>query len=454
MAIEETPGATAQLAAFATDLDYSAIPSHVIQRAKDCLLDSLAAGLYGYSKLWSRIVTDLAQELSGEGSSSVLGEKQKLPAPHAALANGTMIHGFELDSVRQPGAGVHPGATVVPAVLAVGEEHHANGRKILTALIAGCEVIFRIGLAIGHGVEKRGFHAPALTGTFGAAIAVGKILGLSTEETTHALGIAGSFSSGLLEFSRAKGGGMVKRLHMGRAAEGGVLAAMLASKGFTGPESVLEGKFGFCSAYSDNPELNKLTVGLGRDFETLNICIKRYPCHIYAQAPIEALTGLTQDHPFDVSEVDKIIIAGEEKLKTHHSIYEPKDVMAAQYSVPYSVSLALFFNPEDPQNFSEKNLHDAKILKMARKIDLQVDDEINQMKESRAARVVVRLKSGLELKREVLHFKGTPQNPLEPEELHSKFEILAAAILSPKKVGQIIDKVKHFEELEDVAILL
>lgn len=454
MSIEETPGATVQLAAFAADLDYSAIPSHVIQRAKDCLLDSLAAGLYGCSKPWSRIVTDLVQGLSGKGSSFVLGEKQKVPAPYAALANGTMIHGFELDSVRQPGAGVHPGATVVPAVLAVGEEHRASGRKILTALVAGCEVMFRIGLALGHGVEKKGFHAPGLTGTFGAAIAACKILGLSAKEITHALGIAGSFSSGLLEFSRAKGGGMVKRLHMGRAAEGGVLAAMLASKGFTGPESVLEGKFGFCSAYSNNPDLSKLTIGLGPDFETLNICIKRYPCHIYAQAPIEALMGLVQDHPFDPSEIDKIIIGGEEKLKTHHSIYEPKDLMAAQYSIPYSVALAVFFNLEDPKNLSEKNLYDSKVLELTRKVEVRVDDEIDQMHESRAARVVVRLKNGLELKREVLHFKGTPQNPLEPEELHSKFAMLAAAVLSPDKAGQIIKKIEHLEDLENVATLL
>lgn len=454
MAIEETPGATVQLAAFAADLDYSAIPSHVIQRAKDCLLDSLAAGLYGFSRPWSRIVTDLVQGLSGKGSSSVLGENEKAPAPHAALANGTMIHGFELDSVRQPGAGVHPGATVVPAVLAVGEEHHASGRNILTALVAGCEVMFRIGLALGHGVEKRGFHAPALTGTFGAAIAAGKILGLSTKETTHALGIAGSFSSGLLEFSRAESGGMVKRLHMGRAAEGGVLAAMLASKGFTGPESVLEGKFGFCSAFADKPDLGKLTLGLGRDFETSNICIKRYPCHIYAQAPIEALMGLLQDHPFDPSEVDQIAIAGEEKLKSHHCIYEPRDLAAAQYSVPYSVALALFFNLEDPRNLSEENLHDTKVLELTRKVEVRVDDEINRMHESRAARVGVRLKNGLELKREVLQFKGTPQNPLRPEELRSKFEMLAAAVLSPDKAGQTIEKIEHLEELDDVATLL
>jgi len=452
MTIDETD-ATVRLAAFATELNYSAIPSEAVQRAKDCLLDSLAAGLYGRSKPWSRIVAEFVLGLGGKGSSSVLGERQRVPAPYAAMANGTMIHGFEMDSVRQPGAGVHPGATIVPALIAVGEERHASGREILTAFVAGCEVLFRIGLALGHGVEKRGFHAPGLTGTFGAAVAAGKILGLGAEQMTRALGIAGSFSSGLLEFSRSQGGGMVKRLHMGRAAEGGVLAAMLASSGFTGPESVLEGKFGFCSAYSDHPDLNKLTAGLGSDFETLNICIKRYPCHIYAQAPIEALMALRREHRFDPSEVDNIIVGGEEKIKSHHSIYEPKDIMAAQYSIPYSVALALFFNLEDPKNLSEENLSNGKILELTKKVEVRVDGEIDRMHESRAARIVVRLKNGIELKREVLHFKGTPQNPLEPKELQSKFATLAAATLAPEQGAAIIEKISRLEELADTATL-
>jgi len=445
---------TLHLARYACGLDYAAIPAEVIQRGKDCLLDSIAVGLHGSTKPWGKIVGSLVKERGGKGTSSIFGDHVMVPSASAALANGTMIHGFELDNSRHPGGGVHPGATMVPALLAVSEEIHATGKDFLTAFVAGCEIMSRIGLALGHGVERRGFHAPGLTGTFGAAMAVGKVLGLGVEQLTCAMGISGSLSSGLLEFSRATSGGMVKRLHLGRAAEGGVLAALLASKGFTGPETILEGEFGFCRVYSESPLPERLIAGLGDYFETLNMSIKRYPCHIYAQAPIEALLGLRCDYSFGAEEVEKIVIAGEEKITTHHAIYEPRDVMMAQYSVPYSVALSLSAEPEDPENFSERNLSNSKILELARRVELQVDEEINQMKESRAARVTVRLKDGRELKREVLHFKGTPANPLSAEELHSKVKRLAGYVLSGKEVEVLIEKVQNLEQMEDMATLL
>ncbi|MFQ5849701.1 MAG: MmgE/PrpD family protein [Candidatus Binatia bacterium] len=447
-------GQTARLARYVCSLDYTAIPAEVVQRAKDCLLDSIGVGFYGSIKPWGKIVGALVRDRGGKGSSSIFGEPVKVSAASATLANGTMIHGFELDNVRQPGAGVHAGATIVPALLAVSEEAHATGKDFLTALVAGCEAMFRIGLALGHGAEKRGFHAPGLTGTFGAATAVGKVLGLNVEQMIYAMGISGSLSSGLLEFSRATTGGMVKRLHLGRAAEGGLMAALLACRGFRGPETILEGEFGFCRVYSDSPQPGKLTAGLGEDFETLNICIKRFPCHIYAQAPIEALLCLKRDYSFRAEEVEKIIVAGEEKLTTHHAIYEPKDVMMAQYSVPYSVALALWTDPEDPENFSEQNLSDPKILEVARRVELLVDERISQVKESRAARVTVRLKGGRELKHEVMHFRGTPERPLVAEELDAKVERLTRHTFQQEEVRDLIEKVRHLEELKDMGTLL
>jgi len=445
---------TLQLAKYACSLDYAAIPAAVLQMGKNCLLDSVAVGLHGSTKPWGKIVGALVKERGGNGVSSIFGDHVKVPSASAALANGTMIHGFELDNVRQPGAGSHAGATIVPALLAVSEEVHATGKDFLTAMVAGCEVMFRIGLAVGAGVERRGFHAPGLTGTFGAATAVGKLLGLGVEKLTCAMGICGSLSSGLLEFSRATSGGMVKRLHLGRAAEGGLMAALLASKGFTGPQTILEGEFGFCQVFSDSASLDRLTAGLGSDFETMNICIKRYPCHIYAQAPIEALVGLSRDYSFAAEQVEKIVVAGEKKITTHHAIYEPRDVMMAQYSVPYSVALSLWTDPEDPENFSEKNLSDPRILELARRVELVVDQEITKMEGSRAARVTVKLKGGMELKREVLHFKGTPKNPLTEEELSSKVKRLACHALEQEKVGDLVEKVRRLEAIEDMGALL
>src|SRR5688500_16360964 len=284
--------ATQRLARFAIELNYRRIPKEVIERAKACILDTLAVSLYGSTKPWSKTVSDFVLASGAKGRSTVFGRKQKAPAERAALANGTMAHASELDNVRQAGAGGRPGAPVLLPAFAMAEETRADGTALLTAFVAGCEVMSRIGVAAGNSLERRGFHAPGLTGTFGAAVAAGRLLGLNEKKLVNAMGIAGSYSGGLLEFSRSQDGAMVKRLHLGKAAEGGVTAALLASRGFAGPESILEGKFGFCRTFSDSPKLSRLTYRLGQDFETLNICINSCACHINEHATIVALQRL------------------------------------------------------------------------------------------------------------------------------------------------------------------
>src|SRR5688572_6089902 len=359
--------ATQRLAHFALGLNYKRIPAAVIDRAKACILDTLTVSLYGSTKPWSHIIVDFIRDSGNQGSSTILGANWKAQAAQATLANGVTAHAFELDNVRQPGAGVHPGATAFLPALAMAEERKADGKSLLTAFVAACEVVSRIGVAAGNSLERRGFHAPALTGTFGGAVAAGRLVGLNEQQMVNALGIAGSYSGGLIEFSRCREGAMVKRLHLGKAAEGGVTAALLASEGFAGPESVLEGKFGFCQTFSDSPDLPYLTHRLGTKFESLNICIKRCACHINAHAPIEALQKLRGKIGFAPGDIQEIVVGGIEKLVTHHANYQPKDLMMAQYSIPFCVALSLYFDPTDPESFDESKLTDKKILAIDRK---------------------------------------------------------------------------------------
>src|SRR5258706_7780906 len=184
----------------------------------------------------------------------------------AALANGALAHAFELDGATKPSIGAHPGATIFPAALAVAQERGFTGRDLLTAFVAAAEVVVRIGRATRKSNEARGFHAPGTTGPFGAAVAVGRLLGFDSGKMANALGIAGSLSSGLVQFSRAGTGGMVKRLHFGRAAEGGLLAANLADRGFTGPHDVIEGEFGFLRVFCNDWDTSQLTRGLGENY--------------------------------------------------------------------------------------------------------------------------------------------------------------------------------------------
>ena len=444
-------GATQRLARFAVKLSYRQIPPQVIARAKACILDTLAVALYGSTKPWSRSVVGFVRQSGAKGPCTILGEGWKAQAPQATLANGVMAHAFELDNVRQPGAGVHPGATAFLPALAMAEAKEADGKALLTALVAGCEVMSRIGVAAGNSLERRGFHAPALTGTFGAAVAAGRLLGLNEGQMVNALGIAGSYSGGLLEFSRCQQGAMIKRLHLGKAAQGGVTAALLAQRGFAGPPSVLEGRFGFCRAFSDSPKLSYLTHRLGREFETLNICIKRYACHINAHAPIEAVQTLKARHRFAPEDIEEITVGGIEKLVTHHKIYEPADLMAAQYSIPFCVALSIFYDPRDPRSFDERRIRDSKIRALARRVQLRVDAEIESKGWDRAARVTVGLKGGRRHTALVVHFKGTPQNPFSDTDLEDKLVRLTRGLLPEKRLGRLVETVGRLEKVNHLS---
>lgn len=443
--------ATQRLARFAVGLNYRQIPEEAIERAKACILDTLAVSLYGSTKPWSRTVSGFIRDTGLRGRSTIFGEGLSAQPAQATLANGVMAHAFELDNVRQPGAGVHPGATAFLPAFAMAEDKKADGKSLLTAFVAACEVVSRIGVAAGNSLERRGFHAPGLTGTFGGAIAAGRLLKLNDKKMVNALGIAGSYSGGLIEFSRCQDGAMVKRLHLGKAAEGGVTAALLASRGFAGPESVLEGKFGFCQTYSDSPEISYLTHRLGRDFETMNIGIKRCACHINAHAPIEALQELRAETGFVPEEVREIVVSGIEKLVTHHAIYKPKDLMMAQYSIPFCVALSLYFDPTDPESFNEAKLKDKKILAMMRKVKLKVDHEIEDKGWDRAARVSIVLSNKKRLSKLVIHFKGTPRNPMTQVDVQDKARKLTRALLSARHLERLVDSVNKLEKIADVS---
>ena len=445
--------ATHRLARFALELKYKDIPAAVIDRAKACALDTLAVCLYGSTKSWSHTLADFVHDSGLRGKSTVIGTQFSRQPAHATLANGVMAHAFELDNVRQPGAGVHPGATAFLPALAMAEERSADGKALLTAFVGACEVMSRIGVAAGNSLERRGFHAPGLTGTFGAAVAAGRLLSLDERRMVNALGIAASYSGGLIEFSRCHEGAMVKRLHLGKAGEGGVTAALLASRGFAGPESVLEGKFGFCQTYSDSPKLDYLTRRLGREFESMNICIKRCACHINAHAPIEALQQLRAQFKFAPEEIREITIGGIEKLVTHHANYRPTDLMMAQYSIPFCVALGLYVDLSDPETFNENQLHNRKILAMMRRVRLQVDREIEKRGWDRAARVTVTLNNKISHSTLVIHFKGTPENPLSRLEVENKARKLTAALLPSRRLDRLVDTVDNLDRLADVSRL-
>src|SRR6267378_334544 len=269
--------ATERLAAYAASLRFEQLPAAAIERAKHCLIDAVACAIFGQRFPWSAIVLAEAMATGAGGPCRLPGIPDKrLHVPQAALALGTFAHAFELDSLRKPGTGVHAGATVALPAFVMAQAERASGRDLITAIVAGIEVMFRIGNATLHTPEHIGFHAPGLTGPFGAAAACASLLRLSAGETANAFGIAGSLAGGLLAFAKAGSGGMVKRLHLGRAAESVVLAVRLANRGYEGPRNVIEGRYGVLEAFCEEHDAALLTQGLGKVYEIERVCIKRY----------------------------------------------------------------------------------------------------------------------------------------------------------------------------------
>jgi 2-methylcitrate dehydratase PrpD len=412
-------------ARYALDLRYEDLPASVISKARHCLVDALGCGIFGASLPWSQIILAEAQSTGSGGGASIPGVPGvRLHPPQAALALGAFSHAFELDSLRKPGAGVHAGATVALPAFALAEVLGASDEDLICAIVAGTEAMFRLGAATLHTPEKVGFHAPGLTGPFGAALAASRLMRLSHEQTANALGIAGSFASGLLAFAASGQGGMIKRLHMGRAAEGGVTAARLAARGFEAPHAVIEGRFGLLDAFCTETDQSLLLDGLGERYELEKLCLKRYACHITAHAPVEWLRCQMADRGFDGSNIESIVVRGSPKLLSHHSNKEPDDLTLAQYSLPFVLALSAFHDPEDPAVFLGDALHDAEIRDLCRRIDVGV-------REGAAAKgwgveIDLLLRDGSRISGVQETFLGTPDRPFSDEDIERKFLRLSA----------------------------
>ena len=441
------PKAATILADFAAQLHHDDIPATVIERATHCLVDAVGCAIYGGRFPWSRIVLEQTSLDPHAGFLPI----STTPAPgavrEAALVWGTRSHAFELDSLCKPSAGVHPGATVALPALAMAYARGSSGRDLLHAIVAGCEVMFRVGTSTLHSPEKRGFHAPGLAGPFGSAIACGTLLGFSAAQFANALGIAGSLGSGLLAFSRAGGGGMVKRLHMGRAAEGGVLAAQLASGGFDGPDAVLEGELGFLQAVCDECDPSLLTAELGTSWKIETLALKQFACHITAHAPVHLLRMLMQRHGFSGDQITSLRIGASDKVLSHHTASNPVDLMQAQYSVPYCTAMGAYRDVTDPDTIAEDVLTDPGIRRLAQLIRLEPKRDGN--KKGWGVDMTVTLGDGRAIEEAIEDFPGCPAMPFSLDRLRAKFR----ALVKRPEADALFDALIRIDQVKDVRTL-
>lgn len=448
---EKSPAVCAadRLAAFAARLAFEDLPADAILRAKLCLIDAVACAVFGAAFPWSRAIIDLIVSSASTGNCSVPGFASRLDPRQAALAFGAFAHAFELDSLRKPGVGAHPGATVALPAFAMAQASRRSGRDLIAAIVAGCETSFRIGAATLHTPELDGFHAPGIIGPFGSAVASANLLGLRPPAIAAAIGIAGSCTGGLLAFaaggSTAGSGGMIKRLHLGRAAESGVLAAMLAARGYEGPRTILDGRFGILDAFCSRSDPALLTARLGEFFEITRLCIKRYACHVTAQAPIELLRTTMTAQGFGASKIAAIKMTVSTKVASHHNERRPADVMLGQYSVPFSLAVAAWRDPEDPGAFAADCIHDPRILDLAARIELEAGDA-----PAWGARLSVALHDGRNFAGRSDTFRGCPETPMSIDEVAAKFRRLTGV---DRRCEALLQALLDIENVPDVGAL-
>lgn len=443
---------TQQLAQFVAELKYEDLSPEIITKAKGLVLDQLGCQLAFATLPWSRIIYQHVRDKTGTGESTIIYYGLRTTMEDTAFVNAAFGHGFEMDDTEMHTIS-HPGSVVIPAALATGEVKHASGREFLTAVVAGYDVMLRVGQAARSMVE-RSFHTTSVSGPFGAAATTNKILQHDADTIVNTLGIAASEAGGISEYTIS--GGSVKRLHSGFPAYAGVKAALLAQGGITGPVNAIEGKKGFCQAFANETYLENITAGLGREFRIMWTGNKTYCCCAAQHTAIDATRAIMDAHVFQVGDIDEIIIEQmPREVKSVGNIIEPGDITAAQFSGRFGVAMRLIKGGNGFNDYTLDNIKNPEILELARKTRYETNEKLKEKaSEAAPAVVTIRLKNGDVLKKRVDYARGTIQNPLTAQELEDKFRGLASLSVPGQQVEDIVETIDKLEDVADIRKLV
>ncbi|MEI6666658.1 MAG: MmgE/PrpD family protein [Acidobacteriota bacterium] len=445
-----------QLGAFAARVDPSALPADVVTSVGHRILDTLGLCLGATPLPTSGAALRMAEAWGGPATSTVIGGDRRLPAPAAGFVNGVLAHSLDFDDTHLPSV-LHPSASIVPAVLAVAEEVGASPRDAMAAAAVGYEVCIRTGMAaydraLGNSVFfERGWHATSICGTMAAAAAAAKLYGLDADGIAHAIAIAASFGSGVIEANRA--GGSVKRLHCGWAAHSGIIAAQTARAGFTGPPTIFEGRFGFYQAFCGGAsDLGELTRNLGEEWCVPGIFYKPYPANHFTHGGIDAALRLRRQIP-DLETIEAIELGV--STPTLRTIAEPREQKIrpqsgyhAQFSGPFTVAAALIGGGGlgvALDDFSDANAADPRYLRLAERVTCVASPECDAIFPNQFPAVLrIRLRDGRLLEEKVLANRGGPGNPLSEAELVMKFVSNASRVMGESSARQLAEAITAF----------
>lgn len=435
-------------------ITYDSLPEEARERAKYFLLDYLGVALRAVEAASSRVFHNFARKRAPQGGPcAIVGSDLRTDAPHAALVNGGVGHATEMDDVTTRSS-LHPAVSVMPSTLAVAQAHNPDPRRTIAAIVAGYEVTNRIGNAVNPTSHyARGFHPTGTCGAFAASVTASKLLGLSLEATSNAMGIAGSQAAGSMQY--LDNGAWTKRFHPGWAAHSGIMAAYLAQEGYTGPEDILGGSAGFLRGHSDDPTPEYVVERFGEYWEICESAIKPYACCRYNHAAIDATIEVCRAHDIQPEEIARVEVRVPETsvmvvIEPHDMKANPQNIVDAQFSLPYAVAVAILKRAAGLDEYADDFLRSRVHASIIKKIECYGDAGMEaEFPDKWQARVRIETARGV-FEAHQDHPKGDPRNPLTWEELTERFHAMTAPVLDQEAREQLIGRVRNLESLESI----
>ncbi len=443
---------TDALARHVVTTGFADLPAEVVHEAKRRIADVIGAGLSGSTTPVGERIRRFAQKNAQPGTASIWGSDTRVAPAYAALANGTMAFHLELDDVHRT-SHTHPGVTTIPAALALAEQNGLSGKDLLAAVVLGYDAQARVGMAVSPSIYvDRTYLAPGTLGIFGATAAAAKLLKLDEEVTAGALSAA-SYIGPLAPFESFRLGAPAKDTIMGWANFCGMYAAELAAHGFCGPQTGLEGEYGYCKTVSTRYDMARLYDRLGSRFEILYTGIKPYACCRQHHSAIDAVLEIKEREKLSADQVAAV------KLKTfvvasRGTSQTPDSVPAAKYSAPYTIALALALGQNRREQYTMDLIRDRSLLDLAARVDVLADADLEALYDEKWPSIVeITTKNGRVLSARRDLPKGEPEYPISDEELKEKFLSLAMDRVSEQRAQAIWDAVFRVDAMNSVSEL-